>query len=163
MKHGKQGRGARRKAKSLKRRKQVSSLTMRKLHLHKPQPDIVAALRKRPSKLSRQAADLIERLRADIALLRRRNKISDKIMAGLRRARREQKQLGGRNAASARYEAEALARAQALAPIMAELQALSDRAAAIELNRRGIKTSTGCGWHGATVQRVRLRIARPAP
>jgi hypothetical protein len=46
--------------------------------------------------------------------------------------------LGGRNAQSEKTKAEALERAEALRPVLTELAHMSARAAAAELNKRGI-------------------------
>jgi hypothetical protein len=50
-------------------------------------------------------------------------------------------------------------RAEALRPVLAELAELSHRAAAAELNRRGITTAEGKPWHSMQVQRVRRRLS----
>ena len=68
--------------------------------------------------------------------------------------------LGGRNAQSDKTKAEALARAEQLRPVLAELAHMSARAAADELNRRKIETPAGGRWHGLTVQRARERLQR---
>jgi hypothetical protein len=78
--------------------------------------------------------------------------------AGLAAAKRRGVKLGGRNAQSDKTKAEALARAEQLRPILAELAHLSARAAADELNRRKIETPAGGRWHGLTIQRVRERL-----
>jgi hypothetical protein len=56
--------------------------------------------------------------------------------------------------------ADAAARAQAIAPILAELAGMSARAIAAELNARGIETPTGAPWSAKTVIRVRETRAR---
>jgi hypothetical protein len=61
-------------------------------------------------------------------------------------------------AARARQRTAAAARAQALAPVLAELAGLSANAAAIELNARGVATPTGQPWSAQTVIRVRSRL-----
>jgi hypothetical protein len=68
--------------------------------------------------------------------------------------------LGGRNAQSDKTKAEALARAEQLRPVLAELAHLSARAVAAEVNNRKIETPAGGRWHGLTVQRVRERLQR---
>jgi len=66
---------------------------------------------------------------------------------------------GGYRPQSDKTKAEAAERAQRLAPVMAELCGLSARAAAEELNRRGIVTAEGGKWHTTQVIRVRARLA----
>jgi DNA invertase Pin-like site-specific DNA recombinase len=66
--------------------------------------------------------------------------------------------LGGLRAKGAEYQRQAAERAQALAPVMAELSGLSHRAAAAELNARGIATAEGGKWHAPQVARVRARL-----
>jgi hypothetical protein len=67
--------------------------------------------------------------------------------------------LGGHRKQSDISKAEAVERAQRLAPVMAELSGLSARAAAEELNRRGIPTASGGRWQAVQVIRVRERLA----
>jgi hypothetical protein len=55
--------------------------------------------------------------------------------------------------------ADAVARAQAIAPVLAELAGLSARAIAAELNRRRVETPTGAPWSAKTVIRARQRLA----
>jgi DNA invertase Pin-like site-specific DNA recombinase len=59
---------------------------------------------------------------------------------------------------AARQEA-ATSRAQAIAPVLAELAGISAHAAAAELNARGVPTATGAAWSAKTVIRVRQRLA----
>jgi hypothetical protein len=68
--------------------------------------------------------------------------------------------LVGRNAQSEKTKAEALARAEGVAAVLAELAHMSARAAAAELNKRGIETPERGRWHAATVLRVRERLSR---
>ena len=68
-----------------------------------------------------------------------RRLISERTKAGLAAAKRRGVKLGGRNAQSEKTKAEALARAEALRPVLAELAHMSARAAAAELNKRGSK------------------------
>ena len=89
-----------------------------------------------------------------------RRMISERTKAGLAAAKRRGVKLGGRNAQSDKTKAEALARAEQLRPVLAELAHLSARAAADELNRRKIETPAGGRWHGLTIQRVRERLQR---
>src|SRR5271169_1210194 len=62
--------------------------------------------------------------------------------------------LGGLNAKGIVNRDEAKARAEALRPIMAELNGLSARAIAAELNKRNAPTPNGGPWHSMTVIRV---------
>ena len=65
------------------------------------------------------------------------------------------------NAALAKANRDAAAeRAEAFRPVFAELADLSTRAAAAELDRRGIATSTGAKWSAMAVLRVRGQLAR---
>ena len=66
----------------------------------------------------------------------------------------------GNAALAAKNKAEAIERAKALAPILAEIADLSARAGAEELNARHVPTPSGRKWHAATVIRVRERLAR---
>jgi hypothetical protein len=54
----------------------------------------------------------------------------------------------------------AIERAEALRSVFAELADLSARAAAAELDRRGIATPSGAKWSAMAVLRVRERLAR---
>jgi hypothetical protein len=54
----------------------------------------------------------------------------------------------------------AIERAEALRSVFAELADLSARAAAPELDRRGIATPSGAKWSAMAVLRVRERLAR---
>jgi Recombinase len=56
-------------------------------------------------------------------------------------------------------QASAVARAQAIASLLAEWGGKSARAAAAELNARGIETPTGAPWSAKTVIRARERLA----
>ena len=67
--------------------------------------------------------------------------------------------LGGLNAKGIANRDEAKARAEALRPILAELNALSARAIAAELNKRNAPTPNGGPWHSMTVIRVQRRLA----
>jgi DNA invertase Pin-like site-specific DNA recombinase len=88
-----------------------------------------------------------------------RKMISDRTRAGLAAAKARGKVLG--NAALAKANRDAAAeRAEALRPIFVELADLSTRAAATELDRRGITTPSGAKWSAMAVLRVRERLAR---
>jgi hypothetical protein len=77
-------------------------------------------------------------------------------------AKRRGAKLGGRNAQSDRTRADAMARAEALRPVLTELAGMSARAAAAELNKREVETPAGGQWHAVQVIRVRERLARKA-
>ncbi len=85
-----------------------------------------------------------------------RRMISERTKAGLVAAKRRGVKLGGRNAQSDKTRAEALARAEQLRPVLAELAHLSARAVAAELNNRKIETPAGGRWHGLRVGQVRF-------
>ena len=69
--------------------------------------------------------------------------ISQRTKAGLAAAKKRGVKLGGRNAQSDATAAEAAARAEALRPVLAELEGLSARAIAAELNKRKIAAPAG--------------------
>jgi DNA invertase Pin-like site-specific DNA recombinase len=69
----------------------------------------------------------------------------------------------GRNGAerlAPAYKAQAMARAEEIAPVLRELEAqgLSARRMAAELNRRGVETPEGRRWHAQTVMRIMHRL-----
>ena len=66
--------------------------------------------------------------------------------------------LGGLNAKGIQNQAEAKARAEALRPILAELEGQSANAIAGELNARKIPTPAGGAWHAGSVIRVQRRL-----
>ena len=68
--------------------------------------------------------------------------------------------LGGLNAKGIKNRDEAKARAEALRPIFEELETLSARAIAAELNNRAIPTPNGGPWHSMSVLRVKARLAK---
>ena len=91
-----------------------------------------------------------------------RRMISDRTKAGLRAAMARGVVLGGPALSainSARQEA-AAGRANAIAPVFAELAGLSAHAIAAELNARQIATPTGAAWSAQTVIRVRRRLGQ---
>ena len=90
-----------------------------------------------------------------------REQIAERTRVALAAARARGTKLGrhGAEVLAVRHKAEATERAQHLAPVFAELAELSTRAAAAELNRRGIPTPTGGTWHPIQVQRTRKRLA----
>lgn len=65
----------------------------------------------------------------------------------------------GNQAQADRCREQALARANELRPVFADVQNLSARRAARELNARKIATPTGAPWSDKTVTRVRERLA----
>jgi DNA invertase Pin-like site-specific DNA recombinase len=87
-----------------------------------------------------------------------RRLISERTKAGLAAAKRRGIKLGGRNAQSDANAAHAKANAKKLQPILKELKDLSARAAATEMNKRGIETPHGGQWYAMTVIRVRERL-----
>jgi DNA invertase Pin-like site-specific DNA recombinase len=88
-----------------------------------------------------------------------RRLISERTKAGLAAAKARGKRLGGLNEAGIARQQEALARAEALRPILIGLADMSARGIAEELNRRGIPTPAGGRWHAMQVIRVRERLA----
>jgi DNA invertase Pin-like site-specific DNA recombinase len=90
-----------------------------------------------------------------------REMISERTRAGLAAAKERGVKLGGPRlpAINEMRQADALARAQAVASVLAELAGKSAHAIAAELNRRGIGTPTGAPWSAKTVIRTRQRLA----
>ena len=88
-----------------------------------------------------------------------RRMISQRTRDALASAKARGVKLGGHREQSEITKAGAIERAQRLAPIMAELSGLSARAAAEELNRRGIPTANGGKWQAVQVIRIRGRLA----
>jgi DNA invertase Pin-like site-specific DNA recombinase len=66
--------------------------------------------------------------------------------------------LGGLNAKGIQNRNQALARAEVLRPVLAELAGMSHRGIAAELNARKIPTPAGGQWHAVTVKRVLERL-----
>jgi len=122
-----------------------------------PKTDVTDRLRRRGDRLSLEAA-------AEIDLLRDRlyRRHSHSTVAGILKAKRGGKQFGGLRAAGMAAMAQAMARAEKMRPVMAELAKLSANKAAAELNRRGVKSATGGSWSATTVLRVRRRLRRLA-
>jgi len=91
--------------------------------------DLVTRLRRRGDRLSLEAAAVIEQLRADSASARTatRRRMSAAVQAGMLKARREGRQVGGFNPESARRVAEAQEFAEKLRPVIGELANLSAR------------------------------------
>ena len=93
-----------------------------------------------------------------------REMIAERIKAGLQAAKARGTRLGrnGAERLAPAYKAEALERAQALAPVVAEIRAsgastLQEIAAG--LNARGILTAQGGSWSPMQVKRVLDRVA----
>jgi DNA invertase Pin-like site-specific DNA recombinase len=89
-----------------------------------------------------------------------RRMISQRTRDALASARARGVRLGGQRAKSEETRAEAIERAEALRGVFDELAGLSARAAAEELNRRGIATAQGGRWQAVQVIRVRERLRR---
>jgi DNA invertase Pin-like site-specific DNA recombinase len=88
-----------------------------------------------------------------------RRLISQRTKDALAAKRAQGVKLGGLNAKGIANRDEAKARAEALRPILAELNGLSARAIAAELNKRNAPTPNGGPWHSMTVIRVQRRLA----
>ena len=86
-----------------------------------------------------------------------REMISDRTKAGLAAA----KARGGPRlpAINEMRKAGALERARAIAPILSELDGMSARSVAAELNARQVETPSGAPWSAKTVIRARERLA----
>jgi len=86
--------------------------------------------------------------------------ISERTVAALAAAKERGVKLGGPNGCAVQKN-RAQAFAESLRPVLAEIDHLSSRAIAAELNARGIKTATGGAWQSETVLRLinRLEIA----
>jgi DNA invertase Pin-like site-specific DNA recombinase len=89
-----------------------------------------------------------------------RRMISERTKAGLAAARVRGVKLGGPKlpVINATRHMAALERAQAIAPVLAELAGMSARAAAAELNVREVATPSGAPWSAKTVIRARERL-----
>jgi hypothetical protein len=90
-----------------------------------------------------------------------RRLISERTKAGLAAAKRRGTKLGGRNAQSDKAAAEALAFAEQMRPVLAELEGLSATRIAAVLNERGIPTAAGAKWSAVQVLRVLRRASAP--
>jgi len=87
-----------------------------------------------------------------------RRMIADRTRAGLAAAKARGVVLGNAALAAANRDA-AAERAEALRSVFAELADMTTRAAAAELDRRGVATPTGAPWSAMAVSRVRERLA----
>jgi DNA invertase Pin-like site-specific DNA recombinase len=88
-----------------------------------------------------------------------RRMISQRTKDALASAKTRGVRLGGHREQSDITKAEAQRRAEALRGVFADLSHLSARAAAEELNRRGIPAASGGKWQAVQVIRVRNRLA----
>jgi DNA invertase Pin-like site-specific DNA recombinase len=86
-----------------------------------------------------------------------RRMISERTRAGLAAAKERGVVLGNPKLGESNRIA-AAARAESLKPVLTELNQLSARQVAEELNRRGVETLAGGKWHAQTVIRVRERL-----
>ena len=91
-----------------------------------------------------------------------REMVSQRTRAGLAAAKERGVKLGGPKlpAINETRRADSLARARAIAPMLADLAGLSARAAAAELNFRKVKTPSGAPWSAKTIIRARERLAQ---
>jgi DNA invertase Pin-like site-specific DNA recombinase len=89
---------------------------------------------------------------------RERRIIGERTRLALAAAKARGVKLGGSNRQSVENREAALARAEQMLPVLAEIAGMSNNAAAAELNKRGVATPAGGRWHALTVGRVRERI-----
>ena len=87
-----------------------------------------------------------------------RRLISQRTKDALAAAKVRGVKLGGLNAKGIKNRDAAKERAQALLPILAELNGMSARAIAAQLNLRSIPTPNGGPWYAVTVIRVQRRL-----
>jgi DNA invertase Pin-like site-specific DNA recombinase len=91
-----------------------------------------------------------------------REAIAKRTSEALQAARRRGKRLGayGADVLAPANKAAAIARAEAMAPILIDMQGrgLSAKAMAMELNERKVATANGAKWHAQTVIRTLRRI-----
>jgi DNA invertase Pin-like site-specific DNA recombinase len=94
-----------------------------------------------------------------------RRMISDRTRAGLAAAKERGVKLGGPRlpVINQTRQADATARALAIAPILSELAGMSARAAAAELNSRQVETPSRAPWSAKTVIRARKRLIASSP
>jgi DNA invertase Pin-like site-specific DNA recombinase len=87
-----------------------------------------------------------------------RRAISQRTKEALAAAKSRGVKLGGLNAKGIKNRDAAKERAQALLPILAELNGMSARAIAAQLNVRNVPTPNGGPWYAVTVIRVQRRL-----
>ena len=87
-----------------------------------------------------------------------RRAISQRTKEALAAAKSRGVKLGGLNAKGIKNRDAAKERAQALLPILGELNGMSARAIAAQLNLRSIPTPNGGPWYAVTVIRVQRRL-----
>jgi DNA invertase Pin-like site-specific DNA recombinase len=87
-----------------------------------------------------------------------RRLISQRTKDALAAAKARGVKLGGLNAKGIKNRDAAKERAQALLPILAELNGMSARAIATQLNVRNVPTPNGGPWYAVTVIRVQRRL-----
>src|SRR5712664_2501572 len=87
-----------------------------------------------------------------------RRAISQRTKEALAAAKSRGVKLGGLNAKGIKNRDAAKERARALLPILAELNGMSARAIAAQLNLRSIPTPNGGPWYAVTVIRVQRRL-----
>src|SRR6267378_3010309 len=87
-----------------------------------------------------------------------RRLISQRTKDALAAAKARGVKLGGLNAKGIKNRDAAKERAQALLPILAELNGMSARAIAAQLNVRNVPTPNGGSWYAVTVIRVQRRL-----
>ena len=91
---------------------------------------------------------------------RERRVVSERTRLALQAAKARGIKLGGSNQQSVANHEEAKLRAKLLLPLLTELENLSARATAVELNRREVPTPGGGAWAATQVIRVRRRLER---
>ncbi len=84
--------------------------------------------------------------------------IAERTKLALGAAKARGVKLGGLNAQGIKNRDAAKERAQALLPILGELNGMSARAIAAQLNVRNVPTPNGGPWYAATVIRVQRRL-----
>jgi DNA invertase Pin-like site-specific DNA recombinase len=88
-----------------------------------------------------------------------RRMISQRTREALAEKKKQGVRLGGLNAKGIQNRDQALACAEQLRPLFAELAGMSHRGIAAELNARKIPTPAGGLWHAVTVKRVLSRLS----
>ena len=87
-----------------------------------------------------------------------RRRISQRTRDALRAKIAQGAKLGGLNDAGRKKQAEAKRRAEGLRPVFEELEGMTTREIAEELNERRTPTPTGAAWSAMTVSRVLKRL-----